>query len=1217
MHSAPSGLRVLRSVCFAIGVVAIIGFLTESRNLAQQSAVARQGSIGGDAVLMETCIGSGNALSDMSGLNGRARFVGSVSGRPIRPAQPVAGGASAEAAARAYLATCGALFGLSDPAELTVRAERRIDDKRSVVRFQQTHLGIPVLGAELVMQVDTGGNIISVSGELLPEAPGETTATLGTVEAQQIALEAVAKEHGREAGSLFVSEPEAWIYAPSLIGPDAGPSRLVWRFEVTAGELDPIRQLVLVDATLGGVALSFNQVHTARNRLTYTANNTTTLPGTLVCNEANNTCAGGSLDAQGAHLGARDAYDFYAANHGRDSINNAGVTLTSTVHYGSNYQNAFWNGVQMVYGDGFGFARADDVVGHELTHGVTEYESNLFYYYQSGAINESLSDVFGEFIDLGNGRGNDTAAARWLMGEDVTGLGAIRNMANPPAFGDPDRMLSPLYHFATSDGGGVHINSGVNNKAAFLMTDGGTFNGQTVTALGVTKVARIYYEANANLLASGSDYIDLYNLVYQACQNLIGTSGITAADCTEVREATLAVEMNREPAAGFHPDAPVCTTAGQVPTSLFFDGLEAGSANWTFTAATGTSRFGRNASPYGPWAHTGVSYLYGRDDPAGITDAFATMNTSVVIPANAYMIFHHAYDLEATYDGGVVEYSTNAGATWTSALSLFDFHAYAAAPLVASGNPLAGQGAFNGSSRGYLSSRLNLASLAGQSVRFRFRMGLDASVFWGGWWVDDVQIYACGAATSAAIQSLWPVTGAQQGSVATLWALVRNTGTAPLPADARVWYLVNGPSSNAWVGSTSVAGLAPGATAWYSFNWAIPATQAPGNYEYRAQVWTNTAAISALSGPQAFTLSATVVAATTQSLWPVTGAQQGGVATLWASARNTGTVVLPADARVWYLVNGPSSNAWVGSTLVAGLAPGATAWYSFNWAIPATQAPGNYEYRAQVWTNTAAVSTLFGPQAFPLAAAQASVLQLWPVIGIQKGTSAPLWALVRNPGTAALPADARVWFQVMGPSYAAWVGSAPVGGLAGGATAWFSFNWTPPTSLLDGNYGYYAQVWTNTQAISSLHGPQTFSLSALQSLITNLWPVSGAARGATVPLWAYVFNQSNTPLPAGARVWFYVTGPSYAAWVGSTLVQGLAPRSSAWFSFNWTIPAAQPLGAYTYHAQVWTGSAISNLGGPQAFSIQTFTDEAVSFAMPPDPFLQPVGVSAPGPQRPR
>ena len=96
----------------------------------------------------------------------------------------------------------------------------------------------------------------------------------------------------------------------------------------------------------------------------------------------------------------------------------------------------------MVYGDGF--AAADDVVGHELTHGVTDFSSQLFYFYQSGAMNESFSDIWGEFVDLTNGAGNDSPGVRWLMGEDIPVGGAIRDMQNPPAFGDPDRILSPI-----------------------------------------------------------------------------------------------------------------------------------------------------------------------------------------------------------------------------------------------------------------------------------------------------------------------------------------------------------------------------------------------------------------------------------------------------------------------------------------------------------------------------------------------------------------------------------------------------------------------------------------------------------------------------------------------------------------------------------------------------------------------------------------------------
>ena len=173
----------------------------------------------------------------------------------------------------------------------------------------------------------------------------------------------------------------------------------------------------------------------------------------------------------------------------------------------------------MVYGDGF--ANADDVVGHELTHGITEYTSNLLYLNQSGAINESLSDVFGELLDLTNGTGNDGPSVRWDVGEDLPVIGAIRDMADPGRFGDPDRRGSPNYYNGADDSGGVHTNSGVNNKAAALLVDGGTFNGQTITALGITKTARIYYETETTLLGSGSGYTDLGTFLPRACTNLI------------------------------------------------------------------------------------------------------------------------------------------------------------------------------------------------------------------------------------------------------------------------------------------------------------------------------------------------------------------------------------------------------------------------------------------------------------------------------------------------------------------------------------------------------------------------------------------------------------------------------------------------------------------------------------------------------------------------
>ncbi len=200
----------------------------------------------------------------------------------------------------------------------------------------------------------------------------------------------------------------------------------------------------------------------------------------------------------------------------------------------------------MVYGD---YMVADDIVGHELTHGVTQYTSNLIYAYQSGAINESFSDIWGEFIDQTNGSGNDSDFVKWLIGEESF-LRANRSMKDPTAYGAPDKMSSLLYSNDPYDNGGVHINSGVNNKAAYLMVEGGEFNNRIIIGIGLNKTAAVYYETQVYHLTMGANYNDLYYALIQACQNLIGGGdGITQNDCGQVRMAAEAVEMIPEPAA--------------------------------------------------------------------------------------------------------------------------------------------------------------------------------------------------------------------------------------------------------------------------------------------------------------------------------------------------------------------------------------------------------------------------------------------------------------------------------------------------------------------------------------------------------------------------------------------------------------------------------------------------------------------------------------------
>jgi Zn-dependent metalloprotease len=491
------------------------------------------------------------------------------------------------------------------------------------------------------------------------------------------------------------------------------------------------------------------------NRETYDANNETMLPGTIYCNQSQPYCTGGfdpHVDA--AHYYAGDTHAFYKDHHDRNSIDNNDIVIVSTTHYDMDYQATFWSPSeqQVVYGDGYGYPLADDVVAHELTHGITQHTSNLFYCYQSGAINESFSDLWGEFIDQTNGAGDDSLPVKWLIGEDVEGLAAVRNMANPPAFEDPDKMTSQYYYTGSSDygqfgdNGGVHTNSGVNNKAIYLATDGGDFNGYHVDGLGINKVAAIYYEVQTNLLTSGADYLDLYHALYQGCLNLIGgDEGIVSSDCDEVRKATNAVEMNLEPILGYNPEADLCPETQDI-INIFYDDLEQGASNWIFRAESGASSWGWESGN----SKSGTGMLWGKDEN-GLSDSYAEMNVDISLPTGktTYLFFAHSFGFEdPNYDGGWLEYSIDGGSNWYDATTLFDSGFDYTGPIYDPGpiegaNPNRGHIAFVGDSHGYVSSRYDLTQIAGENVRFRWRLSTDAYVYDLGWFVDDVRVYGC------------------------------------------------------------------------------------------------------------------------------------------------------------------------------------------------------------------------------------------------------------------------------------------------------------------------------------------------------------------------------------------------------------------------------------------------------------------------------------------
>lgn len=280
-----------------------------------------------------------------------------------------------------------------------------------------------------------------------------------------------------------------------------------------------------------GTFAAFAAVPTGGKRRTiYDATQSTALPGKLVRGE--NDPASKDKTVNEAFLGSGKTYDFFQKVYDRNSIDDRGMRLDSTVHYDIEYNNAFWNGRQMVYGDGDGqiferFTVALDVIGHELTHGVTQFEAGLVYRNQPGALNESMSDVFGSLVKQ-YAKKQKADKADWLIGKGlftkkIKGV-ALRSMKAPgTAYDDPligkDRQPAHMKNFVntTSDNGGVHINSGIPNKAFYEAAI-------RIGGFAWEKTGRIWYITLRDRLRPNSQFQDCANATLAVATELFGAS---------------------------------------------------------------------------------------------------------------------------------------------------------------------------------------------------------------------------------------------------------------------------------------------------------------------------------------------------------------------------------------------------------------------------------------------------------------------------------------------------------------------------------------------------------------------------------------------------------------------------------------------------------------------------------------------------------------------
>jgi Zn-dependent metalloprotease/PKD repeat protein len=460
------------------------------------------------------------------------------------------------------------------PAEFTLQFNRRMTDQLGWDHYTYNVFYKNVEVRHNVINVHMNGSrVISVNAELY-KVLGSATPSIGADQSVEAALrfidaerykwqmpdeERLLKSENNDPNATYYPRPELMWYRSNA---QASP-QLVYGMDIYA-DAPLSRSFVYVDAHTNSVLATENRIHTADSngiavtaysgnrsivadyfssqfRLretgrgngiqTYDLNNTSNYGAAVDFIDADNywnNTANMDHYAGDAHWGAEMTYDYFWQIHNRNSIDGNGFTLKSYMHYNTNYNNAFWDGQRMTYGDGNGSTftplTAIDITGHEIAHGLTSNTSNLVYANESGALNESFSDIFGVAVEsFANNN-----ALNWIMGEDATPNGnGIRNMANPNAFNDPDTYLGTHYYTGSQDNGGVHTNSGVQNFWYYLLTVGGSGTNDinalyNVAALGSLKAARIAFRNNTVYLTPNSDYSDARFYAIQSAIDLYG-----------------------------------------------------------------------------------------------------------------------------------------------------------------------------------------------------------------------------------------------------------------------------------------------------------------------------------------------------------------------------------------------------------------------------------------------------------------------------------------------------------------------------------------------------------------------------------------------------------------------------------------------------------------------------------------------------------------------
>jgi|GEM_PF-2293529 len=563
------------------------------------------------------------------------------------------------------------------------------------VTLQQEYQNIPVYAARLKFHFKKDGSLSSATGTYLPNINTIFPSPKITEEqAFQIATAKLKKEFNLDDNSfdkisIQKSNSQLIIYNHGLFSKKQENNYLAWRFSAYSKKA-AVNYLFYINAQNGEIINQMNEVKSLKNRETYTLADCLDYFGTLIYNE---TGLVGTYDgqAEAVHNLVSNAYDFYNNKFSRDSFDGSGGTIKSYTHYEEwdsdklipgcvEVENAKWTGYSLLFGENF---ISQDVVGHEFTHAVTNYTANFEYENESGALNESYADIFGEFIEFDNGGGD------WQMGTDLPS-GPSRDMSDPhsSSYRQPahvsEQLDSTEEPCASSDDaadiGCVHYNNGIINNTLYLLTVGGTnsYSGETIDsaeAIGQDKAEQIYYRALTEYLGTASDFSDAYNATMQSCLDFYarGEHSITLADCNEVYNAFHAVGIATDPYFYSYVATP-SGISGYAPLTLNFDasdyrsfGDTIATYNWNF--GDGVTGSGVSVShTYAPGTYTYTITVIDSSGDENISSGTITASNPITptftisgdgVAAPATVSFNAAATTDAT--GTITDYSWNFG----------------------------------------------------------------------------------------------------------------------------------------------------------------------------------------------------------------------------------------------------------------------------------------------------------------------------------------------------------------------------------------------------------------------------------------------------------------------------------------------------------------------------------------------------------------------------